>query len=246
MHINRKWLHVFCSYFWSSYILLSLYGQHLFQLIFSQCHYWLIEFQVWVGLWCCILSIKFSAKWLWNFCLKTPLTENSLTPKSSSSYLWTTLAFTFWVLITLLLIYHVGPQNTKIIHSACHPFRYVKMIRQFYCFSGGNSLIGKSFSHVPWRFLWLSMTLKSLVLRFKSCFWRNSKIKTIVYLLHQLTWAPHLFPWSCIFHSVSKFNFQCILILSSYTHYITFLFPMLLKCVAHRICPTQKTEITEK
>lgn len=161
MHINRKWLHVFCSYFWSSHILLSLYGQHLFQLIFSQCHYWLIEFQVWVGLWCCILSIKFSAKWLWNFCLKPPLTENSLTPKSSSSYLWTTLAFTFWALITLLLIYHVGPQNTKIIHSACHPFRYVKMIRQFYCFSGGNSLIGKSFSHVPWRFLWLSMTLKS-------------------------------------------------------------------------------------
>lgn len=116
-------------------------------------------------------------------------------------------------------------------------------------FSASDSLKGKSLCHASWRrFLWLSMSLKSLVSRFKSChldiFWRIQEDQTFVWSIIDL--RPHIFPWPCIFHSAFQFIFQFILLLSSYTHYIVFPFLMLLKCLAHRIFPIQKAHINKE
>lgn len=113
----------------------------------------------------------------------------------------------------------------------------------------GNSIRSSAsgVSRAPWRLLWLSRLLKSLVPGFECCrpgiLWWNKKSRTIVHLPPHLTWAPYLFLWPYSFSSALKFTFLFILSLSSHTHYIVFPSPKLLKRVADVIFPIQKTQI---
>lgn len=180
--------------------------------MFSQCHYWLIESQVWVETWC--WNFQFFAKRLWKLCQQRSCSLlGAAHPIFKQHWIFHLVKLDFpEASVRVVLSCPLELQSSQIICPLHYIFSYVN-----------KRVIPLSFTSVCflevawvtyWVFLWLSMSLKSLVPRSESyhahIFWQNKKIRTTEYLPPQLTWAPHLFVWFDIFHSVFKFIFQFI------------------------------------
>lgn len=146
--------------------------------------------------------------------------------------------------MTLVLIYPLGLQSTNIICPPCQPFRYLKIKKVI-----PLSLVQETPSQEVvwvmflWGILWLSMSLKRLLPRSKSCrpiFSDTAKEQDHFILPLSFNMSPTSFSLTLDF----PFCFQLGLSarsLSSYIHSIAFFSPVLLKCVVYEVFPILKT-----